>query len=89
MSPIPIGQRCLAVNQSVLGHAAGALQSLPRRLFVLLFPQGVVKISGALIEGASARFDTHIGAGETRVLPIDLADALSATRPKQRSKAAS
>ena len=56
---------------------------------MLLFPQGVVKISGALIEGASARFDTHIGAGETRVLPIDLADALSATRPKQRSKAAS
>ena len=56
---------------------------------MLLFPQGVVKISGALIEGASARFDTHIRAGKTRVLPIDLADALSATRPKQRSKAAS
>ena len=70
----------------------------PRRWCVAVFtPEavraalstGVVKISGALIEGASARFDTHIGAGETRVLPIDLADALSAARPKQRGKAAS
>jgi glutamate racemase len=56
---------------------------------VLLLPQGVVKISGTLIERAGARFDTHIGAGQTRVLPIDVVDAQRATRPKQCSKAAS
>jgi len=56
---------------------------------VLLFPQGVVKISGTPIEGACARVDTYIGAGETRVLPIDVVDALSATRSEQRRKAAS
>jgi hypothetical protein len=72
---------------SVLSHGVAALQPLPRRLFVLLLPQGVVKISGTLIERAGARVDTHIGAGETRVLPIDV-DALSAARAKQCSKAA-
>ena len=56
---------------------------------MLLFPQGVVKISGTLIEGAGARFDTYIGAGETCVLPIDVVDALSTARSEQRSKAAS
>ena len=73
----------------MLSHAAGVSQSLPWRLLVLLFPQGVEKISGTLIEGAGARVDTHIGASQTRVLPIDLVDALSTARSKQRSKAAS
>ena len=56
---------------------------------MLLFPQGVEKISGTLIEDAGARIETHVDAGETRVLPIDLVDALSTARSKQRSKAAS
>jgi len=42
---------------------------------ILLLPQGLVEISGTLIEGAGARFDTHIGAGQTRMLPIDLVGA--------------
>jgi hypothetical protein len=61
--------------QSALGH--------------VLRPQGGVEISDTLIEGAAARLDTHIGAGQTRMLPIDLVGAQSATRPKQCSKAAS
>ena len=63
--------------QSVLSHAAGVLQSLPWRLFLLRLPQGVVKISGTLIEDAGARIETHVDAGETRVLPIDVVDGLS------------
>jgi hypothetical protein len=36
---------------------------------VLLLPEGIVEIGGTLIEGAAARFNTHICAGQTRLLP--------------------
>jgi hypothetical protein len=75
-------------DEVVLGRGSSHLlrSALTR---VLLLPQGVVKIGGTLIESAGARVDIHIGAGQTRVLPIDVVDAQRATRPKQCSKAAS
>jgi hypothetical protein len=50
---------------------------LPRSALgrVLLLPEGIVEIGDTLIEGAAARFNTHIGAGQTRMLPIDTVDA--------------
>ena len=56
---------------------AGTAFGRPRSEFgrVLLLPEGIVEIGDTLIEGAAARFNTHIGAGQTRMLPIDTVDA--------------
>ena len=48
----------------------------------------LVEIEGTLTEGAAARGDTHIGAGQTGLCPIVLIGAHSATRPEQCGKGA-
>jgi hypothetical protein len=44
--------------------------------FVLLVPHGVIEVDDTLAEGAAARGDTDIGAGQTRLLPSGLMGAL-------------
>jgi hypothetical protein len=76
---------------AVDGGTGTVLRDLRRSVLdqVLHLPQMLVEISDTLIKGAAARIDTHIGAGQTRMLPIDLVAALRATRPNQCRKAAS
>jgi len=40
---------------------------------ILFLPQAVVQIRDAAIENKIARRDAHIGAGQARMLPIDIA----------------
>jgi hypothetical protein len=76
---------------AVDGGTGSVLRDLRRSVLdqVLHLPQMLVEIDDTLIKGAAARIDTHIGAGQTRMLPIELISAKSAARTKQCRKAAS
>jgi hypothetical protein len=68
-----LGKRPTAKGSRNIGSEfAVAADDLYRSTFprVLLIPQGVVEIEDASIEGAAVWFETHIGTGETRSLPL-------------------
>jgi hypothetical protein len=87
-APLPTGRRLIPIRD--VGPALNRYSSPPSVVaLILLVPQGVVEIENTLTEGAAARGDTHIGAGQTCLWPIVLMWARSATRSeqvRQRSK---
>jgi hypothetical protein len=83
----------LAAGQVLAGQWRGLGSLLPfaaetRRLLarspsifvqILFGPQGMVQIGDTLAEGAAARGDAHVGAGQTRLRPSGLIGALDGT----------